>query len=815
MLGVTVKNLIIVTAAFLLMLLTVQNGRAANIGIVFDGPSNLNTRTLESYKKEISDLTEGEFQVAFPEKYTLVSDWTAAGVRASINRLFSDPGVDIVITLGIIGSIDVARRKSLPKPAIAPWTIDTGLLGVTKTKDGTSGIRNLYFLDTPATLDRDIAEFKDIVGFNKLALLYMPIVTELVPEIEGYVLRVARENDIEIFLLPEQDTVQNTLAAIPPETEAVFVAPLLNYTDKQIEELYDGLIERGLPSFSMIGVREVRQGAMVGLTPVLDITRQARRVALAVQSILLGEDPGDLPVEFKEQEKLTINMATARAINFYPRWRVMTDADLVNELSDDSGRELTLEQAVDESVKANLDILAADQFVAAGAQQVRLAMSELLPQSEIFLVNQYIDRDRAAASFGTQPQRSISGTANVSQLIYSDSAWSNYTVQKRLQDARGYTRDEIRLDIIAATSIGYLNVLRAKTIENIQKDNLKLSKSNLEIAQVRRDIGVASPAEVFRWESEISSDRIDVVNAEADRKNAEITVNRLLHRPQGEKFRTVEAGLDHPTLIVSDPRLDRFINNPGVFEVFLDFMVSRGLTQSPEIKNLNSQIEAQDRILKTSKRAFWLPTLSAFGEVRQFFYEGGAGSEVETDPTLPVNISERDDTEWVVQFQASFPLFRSGGKIADYREARSELSRLRFEKDSSMTKVEEEIRTSLNNSGASFPSIRFANDAASAARKNLELVTDSYSRGVVSIIDLLDAQNAALSADLNAANAVYDFLIDLMNVQRAVGKFDFFTTPQEREEWFYELEEFYLERRNSGRQVPANTANESPEEVKQ
>ena len=790
---ITLKMFLILSAAFLFLLPAAPSAVATNIGFVFDGPSNLNKSTLNAYKKEIIDITEGEFEITFPEQDILISDWTASGVRASIDTLLSRPEVDIIITLGIIGSTEVSRRNNLSKPVIAPWIIDTDLLGISITQEGTSGIRNLYFLDTPATLDRDISAFNEIVGFQKMALLYMPIVTDLVPEIEPYVITVARKNNIEIFLLPERGSVESTLSAIPPDIEAVMVTPLLNYTDQEIAKLYDGLIERNLPSFSMIGRREVEQGALIGLTPVLDITRQARRVALAVQSILLGEDPGNLPVEFKEQEKLAINMSTARAINFYPNWRVMTDADLIQDISEDTGRTLTLEQAVDESVKANLDILAADQFVAAGAENVKLALSELLPQSEIFLDNNYIDKDRAAASFGTQPERSISGVANLRQLIYSDSAWSNLTVQKRLQDARKYTRDEIRLDIIAATSIGYLNVLRAKTIENIQKDNLKLSKSNLEIAEVRRDIGVASPAEVYRWESEISSDRIEVVNAEAQRKNTEVLLNRLLHRPQGEKFGTAETGLDDPTLIVSDPRLDRYINNPGVFEIFLNFMVSQGLEQSPEISNLNSQIEAQDRILKTSKRAFWLPTLSAFGEVRQFFYEGGAGSEVDTGADFPVQLSEQDDTEWLVQFQASFPLFRSGGKIADYRQARSELSRLRFEQDSTRTKVEEEIRTSLNNSGASFPSIRFANDASEAARKNLELVTDSYSRGAVSIIDLLDAQNAALSAELNAANAVYDFLIDLMNVQRAVGKFDFFTTPEERMEWFRELEEFYLE----------------------
>ncbi|MGH7849073.1 MAG: hypothetical protein ACREOP_02115, partial [Thermodesulfobacteriota bacterium] len=67
-------------------------------------------------------------------------------------------------------------------------------------------------------------------------------------------------------------------------------------------------------------------------------------------------------------------------------------------------------------------------------------------------------------------------------------------------------------------------------------------------------------------------------------------------------------------------------------------------------------------------------------------------------------------------------------------------------------------------------------------------------RGVVSIIDLLDAQNAALSADLNAANSVYNFLIDLMNLQRASGKFDFFTSAEERDELFEMLDEYYNER---------------------
>lgn len=763
----------------------------ASIGVVFDGPSEINQRTLSVYEKEINDLTAGEFTVSFPPGKIITADWTAQGVRSALERQLSDPSVDIVIALGIISSTELSGWGGFPKPVIAPWVIDPKLLGLAPGEDGGSGIRNFYYISRTASFDRNLAAFKQAVGFKKLAVVYMPIVMQLAPGIETVVRRSAAANGIDIELVPASDSAAATVAAIPADAEAVYVTPLLNYSQTEMKRLYEDIAQRKLPSFSVAGKNGVDEGALMGLDPEFDPTREARRVALVVQSILLGQDPGNFPVVFDAGTSLSINMATARTIGFYPTWDLLTEAVLVDDRVAEAGRKLSLEQAASESVEVNLDLLAAGEFVASGAQDVRLALAQLLPQSDIFVDNTYVDKDRAEASLGTQPQRDLSVGGNLRQLIYSEKAWSNLTVQKRIQESREFTRDEIELDIIAATSIGYLNVLRAKTIESIQKENLKLSKSNLGIARIRRDIGVASPAEVYRWESQISSDRIQVVNAEAQRKNTEILVNRLLHRPQGEAFTTVETGLDDPSLLVSDPRLRKYLNTPETFRIFMDFVVSRGLVQSPAIQAINSQMEAQNRILTSTRRAFWSPTIVAFGELRQFVYEGGAGSSIDLPPGFPLDIPKTDDTDWVIQLQASFPLFTGGAKIVDYRKARSELSRLTYEKESTSEKVEENIRTSLNNAGASYPSIGFALDAADAAKKNLDIVTDAYSRGVASIIDLLDAQNAALSAELNAANAVYNFLIDLMNVQRASGKFDFFTTVEDREEFFRNLEQYY------------------------
>ena len=110
-----------------------------------------------------------------------------------------------------------------------------------------------------------------------------------------------------------------------------------------------------------------------------------------------------------------------------------------------------------------------------------------------------------------------------------------------------------------------------------------------------------------------------------------------------------------------------------------------------------------------------------------------------------------------------------------------------------MERVEQSIRSSLHQAGASYAGIELAMDAADAARRNHDLVRDAYRSGVVQILDLLDAQNGALVADQVAATAVHAYLIDLMQVERAIGRFDFFMTAEEQQGFRDRLEAFFAQ----------------------
>ena len=761
-----------------------------NIGIVIDGPWEKNDEIRELFQNEILELMREEFDVRFPEEKRLEADWTANGVRNAIDALLADSEVDLVLSLGVIASDDVCRRGDLPKPVIAPFVIDRELQEIL-LEDGASGITNLNYVSFPSTITIDIETFLDIVPFRKLVILVSQPYYEAIEAPRKNIPGVMEEFGLEYETVSVGRTVDQALANIPSDAEAVYLIPMTHISSNEFDKLVAGLIERKLPSFSLLGRIDVERGIMAGLKSEI-LPKIARRVALNTQRILLGEEPGSIPVSFAPRSRLTINRATSRAIGVDPPWAVLTEADVIKEERVEIERELDMFEAVQEAIAANLDLAAQKHAVAAGAQDVRGAWAALLPQVSISALDLNIDKDRADASFGQQAERTLSGSITASQVIFSEPAWANVSIQRSLQRTREQELEQLRLDIVQAAATAYLNVLKAKTVEQIRKENVKQTRSHLELARVRETVGSAGPAEVYRWESEIATNRKAVIEANAQRNLAEIELNRLLHRPVEEAFRTREADFEAPGLLSAEERLIRYFGDSQSFRVFRAFAVEEGFRNSPELLSLDAAIAAQKRALSSATNSLWMPTFVLQGDISHIFSKW-PDSEGEPIPNLPdgFSIQEKDDTDWSVGLRASFSLFEGGAKLAVRTEAAEELASLRVQRNGEAERIEQRIRSALHLVGASYAGINQARLAADAARKSLEVVEDAYARGAVSILDALDAQNAVLVADLAAANAVYDFLIDLMAFERAVGKFDFFMSEEDREALFKRAEEFF------------------------
>jgi len=770
------------------------------IGVVLDGPSDHTKAQLDVFERETSLLLGGEFDIQIPADKQLAGDWTTAGLSQAVDQLLADTEVDLVVALGPLGSNDLGRREVLPKPVFAALVLDPVIQGVPIERRerslpgeatesvSVSGVSNLSYVLLGGDAAREVRFFQEIAPFCKLTVLYMEGLQGAVPEIDSRIRESFGTQRVRVDPVAVGASLEDALAKAPSDTDAVFVAPLEQLSAADRDRLVQLLIERKLPSFSSDGRDEVERGLLATLWPEQNILSRARRVALNIQQVLDGANAGDLPVDFRRAESRAVNMATARAIGVSPTFQAMTEIDLIHEEPPDVGRSLSLAQVVREASEVNLDLLAARRTVEAGLQLVSEARARLLPQFGIGASASAIDKDRADMLLGLNPQRRAAAGAEFNQLIYSEDVKAGYDIERNLQELRTEEREQLRLDVVLEGADSYLNVLRTKTVERIQKANLQLTRRNLELSRARVEIGQAGLDEVFRWESEIATNRRNVVEASAGRNQAGIAVNRVLNRPVEEGFLAVEAGSDDPELVTSFEQIRPYIESPGAFAVFRGFMAQEAFEASPELKQIDAVVLAQERELKASQRAFYVPTVG-FSANAEYFGRGGVGSE--PNPELPIPFA--DQFNWNLLVNAGLPLFQGGALRARRSRAEIELDELTLQRDAARQRVDQRIRSILHQVQASFVGIDLTRDAADAAQRNLELVSEQYAEGIVDILRLLDAQNQALQADLAAANAVFDYLTELMGAQRAVGRFDYYRSPEDRASFLSRLDEFFQE----------------------
>ena len=347
------------------------------VGVVFDGPWERNDELRDGFEEEIAALAAPRHTVVFPAGARRVADWTLESARAAVEALLADPDIDIVLTYGPVASSHVINRAGLPKPVVAAFVLDPQAQGfpleTTAAGERVSGVPNLAYITFTGDRTDEIKRLREVVPFVRLTYLANEALLAAVPVLEANLRRGMQQVGGEAAIVRVGTSIDAALAALPPETEAVYVTPLTQLPAGEFDRLVRALIERRLPAFSYWGREEVDRGLLASLYLDTDMRRLGRRVALHVQRILAGEDAGRLPVDFRRNRRLTLNMATARAVGVHPDWRVMTEAEVLHNEPPNVARRLSLASTAREAVAANLDLAAADRSVAAGRQALRAA----------------------------------------------------------------------------------------------------------------------------------------------------------------------------------------------------------------------------------------------------------------------------------------------------------------------------------------------------------------------------------------------------------------------------------------------------------
>lgn len=455
---------------------------------------------------------------------------------------------------------------------------------------------------------------------------------------------------------------------------------------------------------------------------------------------------------------------------------------------------ISLREAVQMALQQNLGLLASKQQLAAGEAGVRQAKAGLFPSLVSSVRQTAIDQDRAEASFGIAPEFRTTASLKLSQVIFSEEIKATYEIQKLLQSALTSDQQGIVLDTILNASSSYLALLRSKSLAHIFKDDLRLTDSNYERAKIRLELGVANKAEVYRWETAQASSRKDLVLAQAAVERAKINLNIVLNQPLGKEFETINPTLEDSYLMIADPIVWERLKNDSRKKELRNFLSAEALLFAPELKSLREKQAAQRRALKAARRSITFPSVALIVDGTKYLANEGKGTQqlsIDIPGTQTRFGGATDNVEWSAAIAATLPLYAGGERFARIVKARAQLAQIDLLYDEALLKIQAGVLSKIVDVQASLKNIDLSQDATRASRNNLQLVIDSYERGVVTNIDLLDAQFALLSSELSAANTVYDFILEYLRLQRIVGNFDIVSTPEQIAKARQRMDQFY------------------------
>ncbi len=751
--------------------------RRVEVTAVYDGPSPVFDAAVDDLSKEIRAQLSDRFNVVFVP-LSFEGDWTRAGVERQLDEAYSNPEITAVFGFGPLTVDAVAARKNLPKPTILPFVMEGRKQGLQRNGD-VSGKRNLTYITEDLDVREEATWLTKVAGSKRIVLLADESLREGLSE-------ATRDRSISIAIA--EPSVEALLAAIPSNADGVIIAPVLQLSFEDRVRLLDGITKRRLPNVA-VSPSWLDQGAMMSIRSPNNAARRAQRAALNLDLILEGRPASEMHVDFQERLELQINLDAARAVGVRPTYEVLLEADTMEQEEADEENRVDLGIAMLEAVDQNLDLLVSEKFVEAGEEGVKRERGPLLPQSQLQVGATYRDPDRVAP--GSQIAEWQGSTiARASQSIYSAEAWTRFRSRQLRQEGREYGYFSDVLDIMLQAGVDYVAVLRAEAQERIQRENIQLTREYLELARLRLEIGVANASELYRWQVTLAENQRAVVEARALVGQTKIELNRVLNRSLERPIAPIDLPVDEAgrTRPPSDP-IGKYMLDPWSFERLRDFMVREGLRNSPGAREVEARKAAQERIEKGRTLELWLPEFAVEGGIQHDFWRAGQGA---TTPPNPFGIPQPDKFGWDVGLYLAIPLSRGGAGIANIRESARLVEGLSAELARVEQNIDSGVRTELYNAAAALATVSLTRNAAEAAAENLVLVTDLYRRGKVDIIRLVDAQTQSLVADLAAVNAVYDYVIALLFVNREISHFRNLDTPQATQDFSRRLNEFIL-----------------------
>jgi outer membrane protein TolC len=410
---------------------------------------------------------------------------------------------------------------------------------------------------------------------------------------------------------------------------------------------------------------------------------------------------------------------------------------------------LTLEKSIDLALEQNPFYLASQQRVDAAQARMRGAAAQFFPSLNAQGL-QNLDEKVFVLEFpsfvpGGQPQRvaidftrdyQFSFSLNV-PLYTGGRLTSGYRTAKydylSSQEASRQTTQETVLNV----KKGFYGYLLAQQLVTVSAEALDLAKKLLQNVKNMYEVGIASRLDLLRAEVRVANLKPPLISARNNLALAELSFKTLL-------------GLDvaQPVEIVGEMTFQPV-------EINLEESIAKALANRPELNQLNYQKRMAHEMVKIA-RADYFPSLAISGNYN--FWADKFSFRKNTWQSF-----------YAFNLVLNIPIFNGLSVQARVAESQAAVREVEFTEKGLVNNIKFEVQSAyltLNQARESLLSQEKNVDEALESARIAEL---NYAEGLATILDVAQAQVSVSEARINYLRAIYDYVISLAQLEKAVG----------------------------------------------
>ena len=322
-------------------------------------------------------------------------------------------------------------------------------------------------------------------------------------------------------------------------------------------------------------------------------------------------------------------------------------------------------------------------------------------------------------------------------LYDSGQTWHGFRQAEMGEAAAELFLDQARRQTIADAAVAYFGVLMGEENLSVVDQALKSAQAHLRMAQDRFDTGFVVKSDLLRAQVRISDLTQERLHAESRLAVARTVLNAAMGEP-------VDRGFHLATPLSAGKGID----TP------LERWVEASLAHRPDYLGMKQQEAiAAEEIRKT--RAAHLPSVDLFGN-------------------YDVNSEDWSDTadNYTVGAMVRLDLYSGGRDVAKTREAQASLADVRALLREMEDGIRVQTREAYLQAKSAWARIDAARAAVSQAEENLRIVSDRYQNGLLTIVDLVDAEVALDQSRKNRFQALHDYKTALARLALVTGTID-------------------------------------------